>query len=62
MKKFFPCQRCEISQGHEQPAYVREDAESSLQPGVCLVNSDTRAVPIKCTASHSSTYRLCSCS
>lgn len=61
MQKYFSCERCEISQGHEQPAYVREDAPEALLPGVCLINSDPKSVPIQCSAHHPNTIRLCAC-
>ena len=63
MREHFPhClpeEKCSLSIGAEQPAYVDERAETRFFPGTCLVNSNP--LHSSCDAHHPATLRLCAC-
>lgn len=59
MKSVFACDRCEMSEGADQPAFVPEEAPANFPRGACLIHKNSKAV--SCDGRHEATQRGCSC-
>jgi hypothetical protein len=59
MKSLFPCKVCSESEGPDQPCYVDKKAPDAMQPGTCLVKTDSSV--FDCGGKHPKTARVCVC-
>jgi hypothetical protein len=59
MKARFSCTTCTESEGPDQPCFVDSKAPKAMQPGTCLVKTDSSV--FDCAGKHPKTSRLCVC-